>query len=81
MKVAVSIPDDVFSKADALAKRLKMRRSALYARALGDLIAREDVSLTESINAAVDAMTEQDRDEERLWLSSGARTVLKHTEW
>jgi metal-responsive CopG/Arc/MetJ family transcriptional regulator len=34
MKVAVSIPDDVFTEADHVAKRLGLSRSELYARAL-----------------------------------------------
>ncbi len=81
MKVAVSIPDDTFAKADALAKRLKLARSALYARALNDLVAREDIGLTEQINAAVDAMSQEDLDEQRMWTRAGSRTVAKHTEW
>jgi metal-responsive CopG/Arc/MetJ family transcriptional regulator len=35
MKVAVSIPDDVFAEAEALAKRMKSSRSEIYSRALG----------------------------------------------
>jgi hypothetical protein len=38
MKVAVSIPDDVFAEAEALAKRLKSSRSEFYSRALGEFI-------------------------------------------
>jgi metal-responsive CopG/Arc/MetJ family transcriptional regulator len=34
MKTAISIPDDVFASADRLAKRLRMSRSELYARAV-----------------------------------------------
>ncbi len=34
MKTAISIPDDIFASADRLAKRLKMSRSKLYARAV-----------------------------------------------
>ena len=34
MKVAVSIPDEVFAEADHVAKRLGLSRSELYARAL-----------------------------------------------
>ena len=39
MKTAVSIPDDIFSSADRLAKRLKMSRSELYARAVKRYVA------------------------------------------
>lgn len=36
MKVAVSIPDKVFSEAEDLAKRLKASRSEIFSRALGE---------------------------------------------
>lgn len=38
MKVAVSIPDDVFARADALAERWGVSRSELYRRALDSLL-------------------------------------------
>lgn len=38
MKTAISIPDDVFSKAERLAKRLKMSRSELYRKALAEYV-------------------------------------------
>ncbi|MDZ7698112.1 MAG: hypothetical protein U5R49_14730 [Deltaproteobacteria bacterium] len=34
MKTAISIPDDVFTIAERLAKRLRMSRSELYVRAI-----------------------------------------------
>jgi metal-responsive CopG/Arc/MetJ family transcriptional regulator len=40
MKTAVSIPDKLFRSADALAKRLGMSRSQLYATALADFMSR-----------------------------------------
>ena len=39
MKTAISIPDDLFSSADRLAKRLQMSRSELYARAVAEYVA------------------------------------------
>lgn len=38
MKVAVSIPDEVFTKADRLARDLKKSRSELYADALAEYL-------------------------------------------
>ncbi|MGI8937158.1 MAG: hypothetical protein ACR2JF_02875 [Iamia sp.] len=38
MKVAVSIPDDVFDAAEAEAQRRGLNRSALYAEALRQLV-------------------------------------------
>ncbi len=42
MKVAVSIPDDLFADADRLASRFKASHSQFYARALVAFIARHD---------------------------------------
>jgi metal-responsive CopG/Arc/MetJ family transcriptional regulator len=39
MKTAVSLPDALFESADALAQRLGISRSALYARALEAFLA------------------------------------------
>ena len=40
MKIAVSIPDDVFESAETLGARLGVSRSRLYATALADYVAR-----------------------------------------
>jgi len=40
MKVALSIPDDLFESAEALGKRLGVSRSRLYATALADYVAK-----------------------------------------
>ena len=51
MKTAISIPEDVFRSAEALAKRMKVSRSELYRTALREYIgehAPDDV--TERLN-------------------------------
>ena len=40
MKIALSIPDDLFATAETLSKRLGMSRSRLYASALDDFLAK-----------------------------------------
>ena len=40
MKTAISIPDDLYVKAEELAERLEVSRSQLYARAIAELIER-----------------------------------------
>ncbi len=40
MKTAISLPDDLFASADALAHRLGMSRSALIAAALAEFVAK-----------------------------------------
>ncbi len=40
MKTAISIPDPVFRSAEALARRLKISRSHLYANAVAEFVAK-----------------------------------------
>jgi predicted transcriptional regulator len=44
MKTAISLPDDLFSAADALAGRLGVSRSALYATAVAEFLAKHTES-------------------------------------
>ena len=78
MKVAVSIPDEVFAEAERLAARLKTSRSDVYARALDAFVAEHAPDrVTEAINevvnsvdAAPDAFTRQ-----------ASRKVFDRVEW
>ena len=79
MKVAVSIPDPIFASAEALARRLKLSRSKVYARALQEFVANNDgPSLTEQINAALDEIGEEPDLE---FVHEAARQTLKRVEW
>ena len=52
MKVALSIPDDLFKSAETLTKRLGVSRSRLYATALAEFIAKNrGRKITERLNA------------------------------
>lgn len=52
MKVALSIPDDVFESAETLGKRLGVSRSRLYATALAEFVAKHrGRKTTERLNA------------------------------
>jgi len=52
MKVAVSIPDDLFESAEDLAKRLGLSRSRLYATAVTEFLAKHrGRKVTERLNA------------------------------
>ena len=78
MKVAVSIPDDVFEEADALAARLRTTRSDVYARALAAYVGEHDTDrVTEAMNDVVDAVSAS-RDE---FTRAAARRVLDRSEW
>jgi metal-responsive CopG/Arc/MetJ family transcriptional regulator len=59
MKVAISVPDPVFSAAEKLAHRLRISRSQLYAQAIEEYLgSRQDSLVTERLNAVYAA--EQD---------------------
>jgi metal-responsive CopG/Arc/MetJ family transcriptional regulator len=52
MKTAVSIPDTIFESAERFARRLRMSRSELYAKALREYLKRHrQDSITEQLNA------------------------------
>ncbi|MBA3486790.1 MAG: ChpI protein [Lysobacter sp.] len=56
MKVAISLPDPLFSAAEQLAERLHVSRSQLYAQALSVYLKeRHDPAVTEQLNAVYGA--------------------------
>ncbi len=54
VKIAVSIPDEVFEEAEQLARRSGVSRSELYAVALKALLA-DDAEVTERLNEVYDS--------------------------
>ena len=53
MKIALSIPDDLFESAETLVKRLGVSRSRLYAAALAEYVAKHQ---TRKVTARLDAV-------------------------
>ncbi len=79
MKVAISVPDPLFRQAESVARRLRIPRSQLYARAL-ELFLRQQrrPDVTQRLDAVYGA-TEPDA-EDREWLEAGLE-VLRRAEW
>jgi metal-responsive CopG/Arc/MetJ family transcriptional regulator len=78
MKVTVSIPDDVFAEAEALAKRMKSSRSEIYSRALGEFIGHHAPDrVTNLMNEVVDIIG----DKRDAFSAAAAKKVLKKVEW
>jgi metal-responsive CopG/Arc/MetJ family transcriptional regulator len=51
MKTAISIPDQIYTEAERLSKRLKKSRSQVYTEAVTEYIARHDPeAVTEAMN-------------------------------
>jgi metal-responsive CopG/Arc/MetJ family transcriptional regulator len=78
MKVAVSIPDDIFAEAEALAKRLKTSRSDIFSRALGEFIGHHAPDrVTDLMNDVVREVGE----EPDAFRVTASRRVLNNSEW
>lgn len=78
MKTAISVPDPVFASADALAKRLGISRSQLYATALAEYVAKFQTSkVTERLDAVYARETSRLDPE----LARAQRRALKRAEW
>jgi metal-responsive CopG/Arc/MetJ family transcriptional regulator len=80
MKTAVSVPDDVFERAERLARRERRSRSEVYSAALREYVARHDPDeVTVAIDAAIDALGDA-ADADGFVRRAGAR-LLEAAEW
>ena len=78
MKAAVSIPDDVFEKAERLARRMKKSRSELFGNALREYIARHAPDhVTETMNQVCDEIG----SESDAFVSAASRRILESNDW
>lgn len=78
MKTAVSIPDEVFQKAERLARRGRRSRSELYSAALNEYVARHAPDeVTETMNRVCGQIGNH-RDP---LVAAAARRVLEKAEW
>lgn len=78
MKTAVSIPEDVFERAERLARRTKKSRSRLFSDAVREYVARHD---TDEITDAMNRVCEEVGDSKDPFVTSAARRVLERSEW
>lgn len=78
MKTAISLPDDLFNAADALADELGMSRSQLYATAVAEFLAKHRAAdVTARLNAGY---TKQPGALDKRVREAQARSV-KTNEW
>ena len=82
MKTAISIPDEVFQKAERLAQRLKKSRSQLYSEAVAEYTARHapDDEITAAINRMLDDPEAADPELDA-FVSAASRRALEQIEW
>lgn len=62
MKTAISIPDEVFRKAEYLAKKQGISRSEFYVQAIRAYIAERGENITELLNDVYDNKQNQSSD-------------------
>ena len=81
MKVAVSVPDDVYADADRLAQRLNKSRSAIYSAAVEAFVRKHsDEAFIVQTNAVLAEIGEAD-DDERKVLRRAAKRFAERNEW
>lgn len=79
MKTAISIPDDVFERAELAAKRLGISRSELFTRAMREFLGfRRDQAVTASYDAA---FADGDDEQAAPFRREAARRALLAVEW
>ena len=78
MKTAISIPDELFSSADSLARRLGISRSRLFAAALAEYLAKHRAAkVTERLNAVYASEASHLDDDSR----RAQKRIAARSEW
>lgn len=78
MKTAVSLPDDVFTSAEHLARKLGISRSRLFATAVAEFVARNNSSrVTERLDAVYRIEDGRLDEGERI----AAERTLRRSKW
>jgi predicted transcriptional regulator len=78
MKTAVSVPDDVYERAERLARRERRSRSDVYSAALREYVARHE---PDEITDALDRTIADVGEEPDTFLVAAGRRVLESTDW
>ena len=78
MKTAISVPNEVFERAERLAKRLRVSRSELYSRALREYLGRHS---PDEVTEALDAVCEDLGTGADEFVREASRRVLWATDW
>ena len=78
MKTAVSIPDDIFERAERLASQERRSRSDVYAAALDEYLARH---AREEITDTMNRVCDEVGDADDAFLAAAGRQVLDRVEW
>jgi predicted transcriptional regulator len=78
MKTAISVPDDVFERAEALARRERRSRSEVYSTAMREYIARH---ATDDVTDALDLVVADVGEAPDPFVQIAAARVLAASDW
>lgn len=78
MKTAVSIPDELFGRAEEMARKAGKSRSQLYREALAEYLLRRD---PDALTQAMDEVLADIDPEPDEWLTEAGRQALERSEW
>jgi hypothetical protein len=78
MKTAISLPKDVFERAERLAKKARKSRSQLYCEALREYVARHS---PEDVTEALDRVIEKNGQPEDRFVTLASTRTLARVEW
>jgi predicted transcriptional regulator len=78
MKTAVSIPDDVYAKAERLARRTRRSRSEIYSAALREYTARH---APDEVTEAFDRLSDELTEPLDPMVRAAGRRTLKRSAW
>lgn len=78
MKTAVSIPDELFSRAEEMARKTGKSRSQLYQEALSEYLLRRDPG---AVTQAMDEALANIDPQPDAWSIEAGRQALERSEW
>ena len=78
MKIAVSVPDDVFERAERLARGAGRSRSEVYSSALREYVARH---APDEVTEALDLVVADVGESADPFVGEAGKRLLENTEW
>lgn len=78
MKIAVSVPQDVFERAERLARREGRSRSDVYSSAVREYVARH---APDEVTEALDRVVAEVGPERDTFVAAASRRTLASSEW
>jgi metal-responsive CopG/Arc/MetJ family transcriptional regulator len=78
VKIAISVPDDVFEEAERLVRQTRRSRSELYTMALTEYLARR---APDRMADVMDRVVSEVSDEVDEFVAEASRRILRRVEW